>query len=241
MRPRGQGGDDLAAKAIDPPAGGHSDLEDTALLKNYNAFIADRICASAVRLDNVLDFGAGTGNLAVLVKSRASRLTCIEPDAGNRRVLATRGLATEPTLDAVADGSQDHIFTSNVLEHIEDDRGTLATLHRKLVPGGTLFVFVPAFPLLYSAMDRKVGHVRRYTRARLVSAVGDAGFAVERVAYVDALGFALALLYKYVGDSEGRLNRTALVLFDRLFPVTRLLDYAVLRAFGKNLMLVARK
>ena len=44
--------------------------------------------------------------------------------------------------------------TLDVLEHIDDDRGMLAEMHRVLAPGGTLLVTVPAFPFLWGPRTR---------------------------------------------------------------------------------------
>ena len=51
---------------------------------------------------------------------------------------------------------------------------------RNLRPAGRCSIYVPAFPVLYTSMDAKVGHVRRYTRSSLTAAVSAAGFTIER-------------------------------------------------------------
>ena len=116
----------------------------------------------------------------------------------------------------------------------------LPALRPRLAPGGRLLIYVPAFNLLYSANDERVGHVRRYRRAGLVELVRNAGFQVERASYVDSLGFFAALAYRFVGDPEGGLSVTSVRLYDSLlFPPSRLLDRVVGRWFGKNLLLTA--
>ena len=130
----------------------------------------------------------------------------------------------------------------NVLEHIEDDAAALRELHRKLVPGGRLLVYVPAFQVLYTSMDRKVGHLRRYTRATLIAAVTAAGFAVEHSRYADSLGFFATLVFKLFGNARGTLDRHGIRLYDRrVFPLSRALDALVSPLFGKNVLLVAVK
>src|SRR5689334_21663708 len=102
-------------------------------------------------------------------------------------------------------------------------------MHRKLKKGGRLLVYVPAFQILFSSMDRKVGHVRRYTRQDLAEKVTAAGFRVVDNSYVDSIGFFVTLLYKLIGSDSGDINRKALIIYDRvLFPLSRLLD----RVFG---------
>jgi hypothetical protein len=57
----------------------------------------------------------------------------------------------------------------DVLEHIEDDVGLLDDLCKSHVrPGGSVLIAVPAGPRLFGPHDVALGHVRRYTRARIV-------------------------------------------------------------------------
>lgn len=71
----------------------------------------------------------------------------------------------------------DLVYLSEVLEHIEDDKGLLGYLHNSVVKNnGYLIVTVPAHQRLYSAFDKSVGHHRRYDRKRLRSILIDSGF-----------------------------------------------------------------
>jgi hypothetical protein len=118
----------------------------------------------------------------------------------------------------------------------------LRSMHRKMCPGGTLALFVPAFESIWTALDDRIGHRRRYTQESLAEVVRRSGFRVEYACYVDSIGFLLALLFRLVGSKDGSLNRTHLVVFDRvIFPVSRVMDLICRRFFGKNVFLVARK
>ena len=99
-----------------------------------------------------------------------------------------------------------------------------------------------AFQVLFSDMDRKVGHYRRYTRASLVAKVEAAGYDVMASWYVDSIGFLATLAYKALARPGGGINRRSLVIYDRvLFPVSVLCDLLANRFFGKNVLVVARK
>ena len=76
------------------------------------------------------------------------------------------------------------------------DLATIRALGERLVLGGTLVVYVPAFKVLFTSMDRKVGHVRRYRRTDLRAKVETAGLTVLRSEYVDSLGFAATLAFR---------------------------------------------
>ena len=82
----------------------------------------------------------------------------------------------------------DTIVSFNVLEHIEDDVGTLRTAATLLRPGAHLVLFVPSLPFLYGTIDAQVDHHRRYTKTTLSEAVRSAGLKLERIEYFDFLG-----------------------------------------------------
>ena len=86
----------------------------------------------------------------------------MEPDPHLRARIHELGVPTHTGLADIADASVDALYSINVLEHIENDLAALREMRRVLRPDGGLLLYVPAFPLLYSTNDRRVGHVRRY-------------------------------------------------------------------------------
>ncbi len=221
---------------------GVDNLETMAAAVNYTAFLSDLVEAQLRPGDNIVDFGAGTGALAVPLTAAGHRIVCIEPDPHLRARLAAAGFAVHAGLDAIKPDSLDFAYAVNVLEHIDDDDAVIACLSERLKTGGGLLIYVPAFPCLFSSMDRKVGHVRRYGLANLAAVLERGGFRVERIEYQDCLGFFAAALFKLVGSGDGTINRTALVAYDRwIFPLSRWLDHAAGRWFGKNLIAQARR
>lgn len=230
----------MTAKHSDEGYSGVDNLEVMSEAENYNRYLLDLVHRHAPPGQRVLDFGAGGGQFAEPLAQLGLDITALEPDEGLRRRILGRGVAAVPGPEDLADRHFGYIYTLNVLEHIPDDVAALRQLRTKLAPGGTLLVYVPAFQVLYTGMDAKVGHVRRYTRGSLTAAVRAAGFTIDRCNYVDSLGFFATLLFKLLGNSSGDINRTALRLYDRaIFPLSRLVDTVTRRWFGKNLLLIA--
>lgn len=216
-------------------------LETMEQAVRYNRFLLDLVRPLAAG-KRVLDFGAGSGTFAGRLAAEGADVWCVEPDAELRRELERRGLRASAGTEELAPASIDLAYSFNVLEHIADDAAALRELRRVLKPGGKLVLYVPAFMLLYSAMDRRIGHLRRYRKRPLAELVDGAGFIVDSVRYADSLGFAAALAFRALGPDSGELNPGAVRLYDRwLFPLSRLLDRACSRFAGKNLILHARR
>jgi SAM-dependent methyltransferase len=214
-------------------------------LVGYNHDLVTKLSRGFVPGTRVLEFGAGMGTLAALWRERhGAGPDCVEIDEALRTRLAARGLAAVASLDELS-GTYDWIYTSNVLEHIDDDGAALKGLAGRLRKGGTLVVYVPAFQCLYNDIDAAVGHCRRYGRQELVSKVQDAGLDVVSWRYVDCIGFWAWLWVKLRGYREqgGEPDRAALRFFDRVvYPVSRTLDALGARfVLGKNLLVTARR
>lgn len=211
-------------------------------LRNYNAAIAaivDRYGAGATA---VLDFGAGVGTLSLLVRERGFNPVCLEPDPEQRAELQRRGLTVVAGLSEVASGSLDYIYSSNVLEHVEDDVATLRELRGKLRDGGLLLLYLPAFQSLFSSMDELVGHHRRYDKRMLADKLRAAGFSVEDTFYADVLGYFATLAYRMLGNRTANINSTSMRTYDRfIFPMGRAIESVVRVPVGKNVVGVARK
>jgi SAM-dependent methyltransferase len=221
---------------------GTDNLEAMVEAVNYNNFLIARLEAFAPKSGKVLDFGAGIGTFAKKMRDRGHDVGCLEPDAGLAARLRSAGLEVSESMDEVGAASIAYVFTLDVLEHIEDDAKALREIAGKLKPGGRLLVYVPAFPMLYSSMDKKVGHFRRYRRRALERLVAEAGFSSVQARYVDSVGFFASLAYRLTDRGSGDINVRALRFYDRvLFPLNRLLDPACGLLFGKNVLLTATR
>ena len=207
---------------------------------NYNRFLISQLARWAAGLRRILDFGAGNGRFAVALRERGLDVTAVEPDALLRESIRARGVPAVSGLEELGERRFDGVYSVNVLEHLPDDAAVLAAFRARLAPGGRVLLYVPAFPVLFSANDARVGHLRRYRRGELVARVRGAGLAVESARYVDSLGFAAGLGYRCFGRRDGGLDPRQVRLYDAaVFPLSRLLDRACDRVIGKNLLVLA--
>lgn len=221
---------------------GIGNLEVMQEAVNYNRALLDFVRRHARAGDRLLDFGAGVGTFAIALAAEGHAVECVEPDAAQRERIAAAGVRAHRDLGDVADASIDLAYTLNVLEHINDDLAAIRELRRTLRIGGKLLIYVPAFGVLYTSMDRKVGHLRRYRRNDLRAKVETAGLTVLESEYVDSLGFLATLAYRWLGSDSGEIDRNALRKYDRYaFPVSLWADRVLKRVVGKNVLLVAQR
>lgn len=231
----------MTAPSSDTTYGGRDNLEAMKNATRYNDFLLGLIRKYSIG-NQALDHGAGAGTFAVPMTHGDMRVICMEPDSSLRAELAQSGLPVAASLEEIAACSVDYAYSLNVLEHIKDDHAAILDLYRCLKPGGHLLVYVPAFQILYSQMDRHVGHFRRYRRKPLIHLLQTVGFEVSTAYYVDSLGFLATLVYKLVGDRSGSVSPGSVALYDSIiFPLSRIIDFLGVGSFGKNLAIVATK
>jgi hypothetical protein len=221
-------------------------LELDAVEKNlikYNSFIVEKFFNYSPSSKIVLDFGAGIGTLSNIWRKLNPdvSITCFEIDKRQINILRERNFNTINSLDS--NPIYDYIFTSNVLEHIENDKTTLDLLFSCLRVGGKIGIFVPAHQILYSHIDKKIEHFRRYSKKDLVNKVNNSGFKIEQCAYVDTLGFFAWGLAKILTLNIADENSNKLNFYDKIiWPISKNLDKVGFKfLFGKNLLLLAVK
>ncbi|RRD56288.1 class I SAM-dependent methyltransferase [Comamonadaceae bacterium OH2545_COT-014] len=213
-------------------------------LPRYQNWITGLFISQAKSLGakRILDFGAGTGYLASCFRAQTKiQPLLLEIDPSLRARCISQGFETYSTLAEVPT-ELDFIYSSNVLEHIENDLEMLIKLKGKLRIGGKIALYLPAFNILWSNMDVRVGHYRRYNRKNLSRLLRGAGYNVELCHYADSLGFFVTLLYKSLPGRDGEASKESLHLYDNyIFPLSRKLDGVVRSFVGKNIFIVARK
>ena len=218
-------------------------------LEFYNKDVVKKILKGLGFLDRsnelslIVEFGAGTGALAEVMKQQHGlKPICVEIDPKLIEILKSKGFQTYTDISLIP-GLFNSVYTSNVLEHIENDTDTLVSIKKKMLPGALLVIYVPALPFLFSEMDAKVGHYRRYTKKELLEKVSQAGFGIRDCYYNDCLGvlaWGSLKLFGYKGKS-GIGSKKSLIIYDRvIYPISMLLDFLFMkRLMGKNLLLIA--
>ncbi len=232
-------------------AGTQALLDAEEGLEGYNRDVVKKL-AKGLKVDfatqspnSLLEFGAGTRALAEIWRDRyKTSPICYEIDPTLLAMLRSKGFESYDALDAVQH-TVSSVYTSNVLEHIEDDLTALRSIKRVLKTNGRLAIYVPALPMLFSDLDRKVGHFRRYKKKELISKVRQAGFQVEQCFYSDSIGVLASFMLIILGfrNKAGLGSKKSMMFYDRIiYPISKTLDQVIFKNItGKNLFLFAIK
>jgi len=238
--------------APDSHFGALDELEALADAKNFFNWIVESFGTAIGPRTVEVGAGLGTVSLAIAEQHPGTTVLALEPAANvfprssERLAGHTRITLRQATSgDVLVEGNFEPFDTAvyvNVLEHIEDDAGELDVARQLLAPGGHLCLFVPAMPSLYSKIDHKSGHFRRYTKSTLRDKVEQAGFIIELLDYTDVASvFPYWLMYRVLGvESLGSGSNT---IYDKVIvPISRGVQRALVHPpLGKNLILVARR
>ena len=223
-------------------------LEMHAATPKLNAWYYDKLREHVV--GDVLELGAGIGNISKLLAADARTLLATEVEASHleklREALAGRSnvevarydLEAPPPAD-IASRRFDTVLSMNVLEHVKDDVRATRELTRLLRPGGWMLTYVPALPIAFGPMDAALGHHRRYTTKSFAALMRSAKLHVERCEYMNVLGLAGWLVNNKILRRDTP-DPSQVGIFEKLVPLVRLED-RLRMPFGLGLVCHAQK
>jgi glycosyltransferase involved in cell wall biosynthesis len=169
---------------------GRATLDAMSEAPKFNRWMADTIAPWAGK--RILEIGAGQGNMTrqICPRRKLYIATDFDPEYVEhlRATFRHRPAVHVFRLDASSpedyrqfEGEVDTVVCLNVLEHIEDDAGTLRNIRTALEPGGRLILLVPNGPDAYGSIDKAIGHFRRYTSPSLQTLLEENGYELEQM------------------------------------------------------------
>lgn len=136
----------------------------------------------------VFDIGGGNGYVAAGLQQAGIPVALVEPGwqgVQNARARGVELLVCSTLEDAhFSPGLLPAVSLFDVLEHIQNDRQFLESIYQLLIPGGRIYLTVPAFQALWSKDDVYAGHYRRYRLGDVSRLLQDVGFRVEYSSYI---------------------------------------------------------
>ncbi|MDH4225710.1 MAG: class I SAM-dependent methyltransferase [Deltaproteobacteria bacterium] len=225
---------------------GRNILNNLADSGRYYRYLAGKINPFLGEVN--LELGAGTGGVTAHIPPRKN-LILVELSRDNVAVL-TEKFNTHPNIQVVHQDIQslpdelmkqlDAIYSSNVLEHIEDDSGLIRDTLARMKPGARFVAIVPAMRFLYSEVDRQLHHFRRYKKKDIRRvARGLPQAKLTHLAYFNPVG-ALGWWVKYKLMKSHTISENDSKLMDTLIPFIKWTDLLPL-PFGQSLIFTFEK
>lgn len=151
----------------------------------------------------ILDAGCGAGTVSLYLASQGANITGI--DISRKAIESCKKSAKTlkltdktkficNTIEKVKFRQKfDAIICSEVIEHIARDKAFLKIIHRLLKKNGILILSTPSInaPLykigLAQNFDKRVGHLRRYSRQQISNLIKKSGFIIEEVKLTEGI------------------------------------------------------
>jgi len=200
---------------------------------------------------DVLEVGCGVGSFTRRMIEGCDSIKLLSIDISREAVEYCRSRFHYPNLELqcidvrLVKSTFDAIICMNMLEHVEDDQGTLEHILELLNPGGTLFLLVPAHGFLFSRFDVENGHFRRYNKQsmqRLIASIPDHGKYQWKQFYFNSVGaLGYWLTYKVLRKVPDPNGMAEIGLFDRwVVPVMQRIENKHM-PFGISLVTIFSK
>lgn len=182
----------------------------------------------------VLELGAGIGNLTRQLSPRRRRYVVTDIDPEHLARLRTRfqnrpnlqigycDLMKTETFTPFA-GQMDSVLCLNVVEHVADDRLALANIASALAEGGRAIVLVPQGQSIFGTLDEVLGHYRRYSEPELRDKMEQAGLRVETILRFNRVTRPAWFVNGKILKKRG-FGRFQLWTFDRMVWLWRRID-----------------
>ena len=222
---------------------GKKTLDVMDMARWYNRWLLDR---SRVYLKgDILEVGFGIGSFTGELK-KCGRVTGIDVNKvyvkeGNKRFGERVGFGDiEKGKYFFGKKKFDCIFCSNVLEHIKDDKKAVKNMFNLLKKGGYLVLNVPAHMILYSKVDKNLGHYRRYTTEHLEKLLTMAECELVNVRYINWLAALGWWLFVKVLRKED-IPKDKVSLFDFLGKYLLWIEKFISPPFGLSVFAIAKK
>ena len=156
----------------------------------------------------ILEIGCGTGHNFKML-GQFGHVDALELDDEARGISEKRlggGImsAPLPELAGVPQRHYDLIGAFDVIEHIDDDAASLASIAARLKPGGKFVMTVPAHQWMWSAHDSVNHHKRRYSKAGLKKLIQGSPMKLGAIGYFNSLLFPVAIAERMASKALGK-------------------------------------
>jgi hypothetical protein len=217
---------------------GEAELELFSSARNWKTYWSDIFKSKIDFCTRIVEVGSGMGSNVEFLMKMANEYIGIEPDVN----LVQRSPKTiNANFMNGFSGDFQGMETStlayiDVLEHIEDDRKEIENAVNLFLGLRTILIVVPAHQFLYSELDKKVGHFRRYDKND-VQRLSVNGTSIMYAGLHDSIGFIFSLLNRVIRSNRS-INKKNILIWDKLIPLSRRMDELFNFRIGKSWVII---
>jgi 2-polyprenyl-3-methyl-5-hydroxy-6-metoxy-1,4-benzoquinol methylase len=200
----------------------------------------------------ILDVGCGSGELALYLAKKGHQVIGIDRESEYISMALRNANNDAVTIQFHAisienyqpDEQFDIVVSTDVLEHIQDDRKAFDKICSFSKPGGEIIIAVPAMQWLYGYHDQAIGHFRRYSKSALIDLITPT-CTIQSIRYFGWVFIPLSLLYgkllkkPYPLSNSGDANKNPIIA--TILKVIAKMDKKVELPFGTSIIVKATK
>ena len=214
---------------------------------NLNRQVIKRIVKSIG--NRVLEVGSGIGNISDLLLDRESLILTdydkkyiilLKKKYAKRHNVRVIHYDITKDCESIRKYKADTVLCMNVLEHIDDDMCALRNMHGILEKNGKLILLVPLYPWLYSEIDKRVGHCRRYRPKELLSKLKKAGFHVRKHFFLNVLGI-FGWWYNFKVKKKLVIPQSQMRMYTSIAPAIYAVESSLNLPFGLDIVCICEK
>lgn len=209
-------------------------------------WIFDRIKRFIPPPAGLIEIGCGTGNVSRFLSQKGYSVTGCEyyHEAIETAWQGFRMVQGDANKLPFKDGGFDVVGLFDVIEHFQDDTALLKEAVRVVKRGRIVVITVPAREELWSHIDDRALHKRRYTKERFKEIFSEVKLNPLCLEY---MFMSLYLPMKYVrrenkrDNNHFRINRLTNTILKVLFNTERFISKTLPLPIGTSLIAIARK
>ena len=221
------------------------ELESFDNAKNFRKYQIEKIKPYIKNL-KIFDIGSGSGGLINYYTQYASEVSVYEPSNRLNNILNKKFKFKNVKIyksHPASDKKFDTILFMDVIEHIKNYDNVLKIALKNLKKDGVLIINVPAFDFLFSDFDKKVGHLKRFSKKDFFILSKRHNLKILSLDYYDIVGFFLIFVSKFILKIHLKSTNVSrnIKIWDKMIPISKFLDALLLNQLGKSLLCVLKK
>ena len=153
-----------------------------------------------IKNKDILDIGSGNGGLINYYLKETNKVSSIEPSVKLKKKLEAK---YKKMINIFSNKKKlkkkyDVILYMDVIEHIKKYNYEINSIKKYLKKNGLIIINVPAFNFLYTDFDKKIGHIKRFSKKDVFNISRKHNLKIKKIEYYDSVGFFLILFSKFI-------------------------------------------